>query len=80
MIFPVMQQSNPTGNDTSMDLRLLPRAPRTLNMRSGSAGTRAAGTGLGLAIAKKVVEDHGGTVELESEPGDGTRVSLRFPV
>jgi signal transduction histidine kinase len=42
--------------------------------------TRAAGTGLGLAIARKVVEDHGGMIALESAPGEGTEVTIQLPV
>jgi signal transduction histidine kinase len=38
------------------------------------------GTGLGLAIVKKIMEDHKGAVELESEAGKGTTVRLCFPV
>ncbi|TAL71901.1 MAG: HAMP domain-containing protein, partial [Rhodanobacter sp.] len=37
------------------------------------------GSGLGLAIVKTIVEAHGGTVILESRPGIGTTVALRFP-
>ena len=37
------------------------------------------GTGLGLAIARRVVADHGGRVELESQPGGGTMVAMALP-
>lgn len=37
------------------------------------------GTGLGLSIVYSTVNAHQGTMDLESEPGQGTRVTLRFP-
>lgn len=37
------------------------------------------GTGLGLPLAKTLIELHGGTLEMDSEPGRGTTVSLRIP-
>lgn len=38
------------------------------------------GAGLGLAIVQSIMRLHGGTAELTSAPGQGTRVTLRFPV
>jgi PAS domain S-box-containing protein len=37
------------------------------------------GTGLGLAVVHGIMQDHGGAVELESEPGQGTAVRCLFP-
>jgi two-component system sensor histidine kinase PilS (NtrC family) len=41
--------------------------------------TKAGGTGLGLALVHRVVADHGGQVDVKSEPGFGTTFGLRFP-
>ena len=37
------------------------------------------GTGLGLPICKAIIERHGGRIELTSEPGEGTRCTVRLP-
>ncbi len=42
--------------------------------------TRAEGTGLGLSIATKVVEGHGGRIEVENTGAHGARFTLWFPV
>jgi signal transduction histidine kinase len=41
---------------------------------------RESGTGLGLALVKSLIELHGGTVELDSEPGRGTSAICRLPI
>lgn len=42
--------------------------------------TKKGGTGLGLPTARRVAEDHGGTLTMQSEPGKGTQFSLRLPI
>ena len=37
------------------------------------------GTGLGLAVTKKIIEEHGGDIEAESTPGQGTKFTIKLP-
>jgi two-component system sensor histidine kinase AtoS len=41
--------------------------------------SKANGTGLGLAISRKLVDAHGGTIEIDSRPGKGCEFVLTFP-
>jgi signal transduction histidine kinase len=41
--------------------------------------TKSQGLGLGMAYAKKVVEQHAGTIRIESRPGAGTTVEIELP-
>jgi signal transduction histidine kinase len=42
--------------------------------------TKTEGMGLGLAIVKKIIDDAGGTIMIESTPGEGTTVVITLPV
>ena len=46
----------------------------------GKATRHITGSGLGLALVKEVVDAHQGYIDVQSSPGEGTRVHLSFPV
>ena len=58
-----------------------PGIPEELNGRLFELFATASdgGTGLGLAICKKIVVDHGGSIDYESSPGEGTTFKVRLP-
>lgn len=41
--------------------------------------TKSSGSGLGLLIVRRIVREHGGEISLESEEGQGTRVTIHLP-
>jgi signal transduction histidine kinase len=42
--------------------------------------TKEEGTGLGLSIAMRIIEEHGGQIEVESEEGSGATFIITLPV
>ncbi len=42
--------------------------------------TRLRGTGLGLMVVQRIVQDHGGQIEIESKPGEGTVFTILLPL
>ena len=43
------------------------------------ATTKAGGSGLGLATTRKIVQAHGGTIDVQTEVGRGTKFTIRLP-
>ncbi|MEJ0016129.1 MAG: ATP-binding protein [Acetobacteraceae bacterium] len=57
----------------------IPRALEPFGQVDTSLSRRHAGTGLGLPLSKMFVISHGGSLEIDSEPGRGTTVSVTLP-
>jgi len=67
--------------DTGIGIALedIPKAFSQFGQVDSTLGRRHEGTGLGLPLTKALVELHGGSLDLQSEPGVGTTVTARFP-
>ena len=57
----------------------LPRLAERFYRVDGSRSRDTGGTGLGLSIVKHVMQRHGGSLEIDSEPGKGSRFRLVLP-
>jgi signal transduction histidine kinase len=62
-----------------IDPDFLPRVFDEFAQASTGLSRRYEGNGLGLTVTKRLVDRVGGTIEIESEPGEGTWVTVRLP-
>jgi len=62
-----------TDNGCGMDYEVKKKVFTTFFTTKGLGGT-----GLGLLMTKKIIQEHGGTIKLQSRPGKGTTFSIRL--
>jgi two-component system phosphate regulon sensor histidine kinase PhoR len=70
-----------TVSDTGLGIARehIPRLTERFYRVDGSRSRDTGGTGLGLSIVKHVVQRHGAELDIQSEPGKGSRFRLTFP-
>jgi signal transduction histidine kinase/HAMP domain-containing protein len=66
-------------NGVGIDAKDLPLIFERFRQIDGSSTRAYRGMGIGLALAKAFVELHGGTIQVDSEPGRGTTFRIRLP-
>jgi len=71
----IQVQDNGIGISPTDQLHIFDRFYRVDKSRTRSQG----GSGLGLAIVKKIIENHGGTISVDSAPGQGSTFRLMLP-
>jgi PAS domain S-box-containing protein len=63
-----------------MDIAYLTKVFEAFSQEDASITRKFGGSGLGLSIARSIVQIMGGTIQIESEKGKGTRVNIRIPM
>ena len=63
-----------SDNGSGIDTEALP------NIFEPFFSTKQAGTGLGLALTQQIIQEHGGSIEVESQQGQGTTFLVRLPL
>jgi two-component system sensor histidine kinase ChiS len=71
---------NVSDTGTGISPEKLPRIFEPFEQADGSLTRTHGGTGLGLSITKKLVELHGGSITIDSRPGEGTTVLFTLPI
>lgn len=71
-----------TVEDTGvgMDMAYLSKVFEAFSQEDASITRKFGGSGLGLSIARSIIQIMGGTIQIESEKGKGTRVDIRVPM
>ncbi|MFT3785549.1 MAG: ATP-binding protein [Tepidisphaeraceae bacterium] len=64
-----------TDNGTGIEASMMRHLFELFHSTKGNRGT-----GLGLAVAKKIVEEHNGTISATSTPGQGTTITIKLPI
>ena len=70
---------NVTDNGSGIDEDSLPYIFDKFYQAKNQSLRKAKGTGLGLAITKKIIQLHGGTIQVESKIGHGTTFLIKMP-
>ncbi len=63
-----------------MDMAYLAKVFEAFSQEDSSITRKFGGSGLGLSIARSIIQIMGGTIQIESEKGKGTRVDIRIPM